>query len=74
MVAYANSKFSVALEHFSKAVEYYPQCHASVRAAIACCCYKLQDYERAKLAVQRGIQLDVRILYFFFACFELYQM
>jgi len=58
MVAYANSKFSNALEHFSKAVEYYPDCHASVRTAIACCCYKLQEYERAKLTVQRGIKLD----------------
>jgi hypothetical protein len=59
MVAYANAKYSTALENFSKAVEYYPNCHASIRTAIACCCYKLQDYGRAKLAVLRGVNLDV---------------
>lgn len=66
MVAFANAKYSTALENFSKAVEYYPNCHASIRTAIACCCYKLQDYDRAKLAVHRGVNLDVR----YFICFR----
>ena len=59
MVAFAQSKFQIALDNFSRAIVSHPHCSATVRTAVATCCYKLQQYDRARLAVQGAAANDV---------------
>ena len=60
LVAYASLRYDVALGHFSKAVQTNPVASgASVRLAVALCCYKLELYDRARAAIEKCIQLDV---------------
>lgn len=58
LVAYANEKYQVALDHFSNAINNNPNCTASVRLVVACCCFKLGQYERSKLAAERAFALE----------------
>lgn len=59
-MAYASLRYDVALGHFSKAVQTNPVASgASVRLAVALCCYKLELYDRARAAIEKCIQLDV---------------
>jgi len=59
MVSYATQRYEVALGHFTKAVQTNPSASgASVRRAIACCCFKLEQYDRAKAALLKCVALD----------------
>ena len=60
MVSYANQKYEQSLNHFVKAV-HVNHCASghTVRLAIACCCFKLHQYDRAKLALEKSLSIDV---------------
>ena len=58
-MAFAQQKYSVALDHLLKALQATPSCGASIRVAIATCCFKLEQYDRALAAVERALSLDV---------------
>lgn len=57
---FSNQKYDVALEHFIKAVHinHIASGHG-VRFAVACSLYKLQQYDRAKLALEKCLSVDV---------------
>ena len=58
-VAYAKKKYSVALDFFVKAIQCNPlKCGNNVRVALATCCFKLGQYDRARSAVDRVLSLD----------------
>ena len=59
VVAFSRNKYQVALEHFVKAIQEHPACGAEVRVAIASCCFKLEQYDRARAAIETAISLDV---------------
>ncbi len=49
-VAYGKKKYTTALDFFVKAMNLNPVgCGTNVRIAIAVCCFKLEQYERARL-------------------------
>ncbi|KAJ1439799.1 hypothetical protein B484DRAFT_427567, partial [Ochromonadaceae sp. CCMP2298] len=59
IVAFANQRYEQALAHLVKAVQANPLASgASVRLAIACCCFKLEQYDRAKLALEKCARID----------------
>jgi tetratricopeptide (TPR) repeat protein len=58
MVAFSQNNYQSALDYFSRAVTTHPYCDPSIRTAIACCCFKLQQYDRARLALHRANTLD----------------
>jgi tetratricopeptide (TPR) repeat protein len=62
-VAFGRQKYSTALENFCKAVQCHPSCGAGIRVAIANCCFRLGQYERAKFALDKALSLDVRLYY-----------
>jgi hypothetical protein len=68
MVAYSQNNFQSALDNFCRAVNTHPDCDASVRTAIACCAFKLQQYDRSRLALQRASAIDVQSLSFVISC------
>ena len=58
-VAYAKRRYSAAIDYFVRAVHSNPlKCDNNVRVAIATCCFKLEQYDRAKLAVDRVLSID----------------
>lgn len=59
MTAFSVNNFQQALDYFLRAVTTHPGCDATVRSAIACCCFKLQQYDRARLALDRANNIDV---------------
>ena len=65
MVAYARQRYQVALDHFSKAIMTNPACGGTVRMAVVCCCFKLEQYDRAKLAVDKALALEVSVSSFY---------
>lgn len=53
-------RYEAALGHFAKALQTNPVASgASVRMAVALCFYKLEQYDRARAAIEKCIQLDV---------------
>ena len=61
---FANHKYEVALDHFIRAVHINPQASGhGVRFAVACSLYKLQQYDRAKLALEKCLSIDVSELW-----------
>ena len=61
LVSYATQRYEMAVSHFAKAVQTNPVASgATVRLAVALCCYKLEQYDRARAAIEKCIQLDVR--------------
>lgn len=61
LVSYATVRYEAALTHFTRAVSTNPVASgASVRMAVALCFYKLEQYDRARAAIEKCIQLDVR--------------
>ena len=62
MTSFAFNKFQQALDFFSRAVTTHPECDASVRTAIAACSFKLQQYDRARIALHRANMMDVRFI------------
>ena len=57
-VSLALRQTKVALEYFAKAIELNPACSATVRIALAVCCFDLQQFERSRLAVKRALSLE----------------
>jgi TolA-binding protein len=64
-VAYAREKYSIAIEHFAKALQSHPKCDtsASVRVAIAGCCFRLKQYDRAKVILEKALAIEVCSLF-----------
>ena len=58
MCSYYNSKYQTALEHFAKAIQANPSCHPSIRVAVASCCFKLGQYDKARAATNIAIDMD----------------
>ena len=60
IIAYTREKYSVAMEHLSKALQTHPKCAAasSVRVAIASCCFKLKQFDRARSIIEKALAID----------------
>ena len=60
IVAYTREKFTTAMDHFSKALQTHPKCAAaaSVRVAIASCCFKLKQFDRARAILEKALVVD----------------
>jgi tetratricopeptide (TPR) repeat protein len=58
IVAYSREKYSFALEHFSKALQKHPKSPASIRVAIASCCFKLKHFDRARAILEKALASD----------------
>jgi Flp pilus assembly protein TadD len=65
----ANGNYQQALTHLVKGVQHHPQANIgpSMRLAIAVCCFKLGQYDRARAALEKSISMDVRVL-----CYKLF--
>ena len=60
LVSFASQQYQQALGHFVKAVQTNPAASgASVRLAVAACCFKLEQYDRARVALDKCTALDV---------------
>lgn len=60
-MSYAALKYDLALSYFVKAVQTNPEASgASVRTAVALCCFKLEQFDRARLALEKSLAVDVR--------------
>jgi tetratricopeptide (TPR) repeat protein len=60
VVSYAAQKYDAALGFLTKAVQTNPEASgAGVRTAVALCCFKLEQYDRARLALEKSLALDV---------------
>lgn len=60
MVSYVAQKYELALSHFVKAVQTNQEASgASVRIALALCCFKLEQYDRARMALEKSLSIDV---------------
>jgi len=58
-----NQKYDTAMEYFIKAVHVnHVASGHGVRFAVACSLYKLQQYDRAKLALEKCLNVDVSAL------------
>ncbi|KAL6984578.1 Protein CTR9 [Sarracenia purpurea var. burkii] len=57
-VQFSRGRYSDSLELYKRALQVYPQCPGAVRLGIGLCRYKLGQYEKAKQAFQRVLQLD----------------
>ncbi|KAI9192882.1 hypothetical protein LWI28_028931 [Acer negundo] len=51
-------RFSDSLELYKRALQVYPDCPGAVRLGIGLCRYKLGQFEKARRAFQRALQLD----------------
>lgn len=60
-MSFAALKYDLALGYFVKAVQTNPVASgATVRAAVALCCFKLEQFERARMALEKSLAVDVR--------------
>ncbi|XP_029125901.1 protein CTR9 homolog [Cajanus cajan] len=57
-VEFNRGRFSDSLELYKRALQVYPNCPAAVRLGIGLCRYKLGQFEKAKQAFERVLQLD----------------
>ncbi|PSS20777.1 hypothetical protein CEY00_Acc09816 [Actinidia chinensis var. chinensis] len=57
-VQFSRGRYSDSLELYKRSLQVYPQCPGAVRLGIGLCRYKLGQYEKAKQAFQRVLQLD----------------
>ncbi|XP_076890630.1 protein CTR9 homolog [Bidens hawaiensis] len=57
-VEFNRGKYSNSLEMYKRVLQVYPGCPAAVRLGIGLCRYKLGQFERAKQAFERVLQLD----------------
>ncbi|KAI3711523.1 hypothetical protein L1987_70061 [Smallanthus sonchifolius] len=57
-VEFNRGKYSSSLEMYKRVLQVYPGCPAAVRLGIGLCRYKLGQFERAKQAFERVLQLD----------------
>nr|GEW82826.1 protein CTR9 homolog [Tanacetum cinerariifolium] len=57
-VEFNRGKYSNSLEMYKRVLQVYPRCPAAVRLGIGLCRYKLGQFERAKQAFERVLELD----------------
>lgn len=57
-VQFSRGRYSDSLELYKRALQVYPRCPGAVRLGIGLCRYKLGQYEKAKQAFHRVLQLD----------------
>ncbi|EOY30289.1 Binding isoform 1 [Theobroma cacao] len=57
-VEFNRSRYSDSLELYKRALQVFPNCPGAVRLGIGLCRYKLGQFEKARLAFQRVLQLD----------------
>ncbi|KAJ0806990.1 putative RNA polymerase-associated protein Ctr9 [Helianthus annuus] len=57
-VEFNRGKYSSSLEMYKRVLQVYPGCPAAVRLGIGLCRYKLGQFDRAKQAFERVLQLD----------------
>lgn len=57
-VEFNRGRFSDSLELYKRALQVYPNCPGAVRLGIGLCRYKLGQFEKARQAFQRVLQLD----------------
>ncbi|RVX05414.1 Protein CTR9-like [Vitis vinifera] len=57
-VEFNRGRYSDSLDLYKRALQVYPDCPAAVRVGIGLCCYKLGQFEKARKAFQRVLQLD----------------
>nr|XP_043614945.1 protein CTR9 homolog [Erigeron canadensis]XP_043614946.1 protein CTR9 homolog [Erigeron canadensis]XP_043614947.1 protein CTR9 homolog [Erigeron canadensis] len=57
-VEFNRGKYLSSLEMYKRVLQVYPRCPAAVRLGIGLCRYKLGQFERAKQAFARVLQLD----------------
>ncbi|KAJ0723990.1 putative RNA polymerase-associated protein Ctr9 [Helianthus annuus] len=57
-VEFNRGKYSSSLEMYKRVLQVYPRCPAAVRLGIGLCRYKLGQFDRAKQAFERVLQLD----------------
>ena len=49
------------MEHFSKALQRHPKSLSSIRVVIASCCFKLNQFDRARAILEKALACDVSI-------------
>ncbi|XP_004243718.1 protein CTR9 homolog isoform X2 [Solanum lycopersicum] len=57
-VQFSRGRYSDSLELYKRALQVYPDCPAAVRLGIGLCRYKLGQFDKAKQAFCRVLQLD----------------
>ncbi|KAL1363930.1 protein CTR9 homolog [Arachis hypogaea] len=57
-VEFNRGRYSDSLELYKRALQVYPDCPAPVRLGIGLCRYKLGQFEKARQAFERVLQLD----------------
>ncbi|KAG9160851.1 hypothetical protein Leryth_008663 [Lithospermum erythrorhizon] len=57
-VHFSRGRFADSLDLYKRALLVYPYCPAAVRLGIGLCRYRLGQFDKAKLAFQRVLQLD----------------
>ncbi|XP_010261923.1 PREDICTED: protein CTR9 homolog [Nelumbo nucifera] len=57
-VQFSRGRFSDSLELYKRALQVYPNCPGAVRLGLGLCRYKLGQFEKARQAFQRVLQLD----------------
>ncbi|XP_042498406.1 protein CTR9 homolog [Macadamia integrifolia] len=57
-VQFNRGRFSDSLDLYKRALQVYPNCPAAVRLGIGLCRYKLGQFDNARQAFQRVLQLD----------------
>ncbi len=59
-MSYASQRYEQAEKYFVSAIQTNPTASgATVRLALAMSCYKLEQYDRARVAVEKAISLEV---------------
>lgn len=57
-VQFHRGRYSESLELYKRALRVHPKCPAAVRLGIALCRYRLNQFEKARQAFERVLQLD----------------
>ncbi|XP_068663134.1 protein CTR9 homolog [Aristolochia californica] len=57
-VHFSRGRYSESLDLYKRVLQLYPNCPAAVRLGIGLCRYKLGQFEKARQAFERALQLD----------------
>lgn len=64
LVSFALQRYDQAMGHFVSAVQTSPNTSgATVRMAVALCCFKLEQFDRARIALEKCLSVDVSKAY-----------
>ena len=55
---YSKGEFEKSLSYFKEAIQNFPNCSSSVRVAAGLCLFKLENYEKAKICLEKVIVSD----------------